>query len=159
MASKPRAPVSPATVPYALPKKLAPNLARVLAYWEGLRRGENNMPFWDDVNLLSLPELSPRMLLIDAFEKPERFRFNYVGAQIGKLYGGALAGAFADEIEQKRPLEYFSSQASATVERASPTCYVHASGEPRTAAPYSRLLLPMWGDGHASMLLGVVDWD
>jgi hypothetical protein len=161
MASKPRTPTTRANFPYAQPKKLAASLARVRAYWEGLRRGENNMPFWDDVNLSALPDLSPRLLLVDVFTKPQRFRFNFVGAGVGKLYGETIVGTFADEMESKRPFEYFSSQASATVERGTPSYYTHNSGtggKSRKAAPYARLLLPMWGDGHVSMLLGAFDW-
>jgi hypothetical protein len=161
MASKPRATTIHEKAPYAPPKKLAPSLARVQSYWEGLRRGENNMPFWDDVNLSALPDLSPRLLLVDVFAKPQRFRFNFVGAGVGKLYGETIAGTFADEMEPKRPFEYFASQASATVERGAPSYYArNAGGTARSgkAAPYARLLLPMWGDGHISMLLGAFDF-
>ena len=37
--------------------------------------------------------------------------------------------------------------------RAGPTCF-RFDGDDR---PYSRLLLPMWGDGRASMILGAVE--
>lgn len=161
MANKPRAAVTRPLVPYPMPKKLAPNLARVRAYWESLRRGEANMPFWDDVNLSSLPKLSARLLLVDVFAKPQRFRFNFVGQQLVKRYGETIVGTFADEMEPKSPFDYFLSQASATVERGAPSCYTHAAragAKSRKSAPYTRLLLPMWGDGHVGMLLGVVDW-
>jgi len=161
MASKPRATTTRSNVPFSPPKRLPPTLAHVQAYWDRLRRGENNMPFWDDVNLSSLPELSGNLILVDVFAKPQRFRFNSIGEQVGKQYGDALADKFADEMEIKRPFEYFASQASATVERGAPSCYLHAAGpagKSRKSAPYSRLLLPMWGDGHISMLLGAFDW-
>ena len=160
MASKPRTATPRPIVPYPLPKKLAPNLARVRAYWEKLRRGENSMPFWDDVNLSSLPELSPRLILVDAFDLPQRFRINFIGPQLVKQYGGPLAGKFADEMEVKSPFEYFLSQCSATVERGAPSYYVHgasAAGKPRKPKPYARILLPMWGNGRVSMLLGAID--
>src|SRR5450631_2832921 len=67
---------------FALPAKLPPGLGRVRDYWESLKRGEASMPFWDDVKLSSLPDLSDRLLLVDAFENPPRFRLNSVGAQI-----------------------------------------------------------------------------
>jgi hypothetical protein len=35
------------TIPYELPEKLQPNLRQVFFYWESLKRGENEMPFWD----------------------------------------------------------------------------------------------------------------
>ena len=33
------------TALFALPRELEPDLVR-LAYWEGLKRGEADMPFW-----------------------------------------------------------------------------------------------------------------
>jgi hypothetical protein len=161
MAKKPRAAATRLLVPYPMPKKLAPNLARVRAYWEGLRRGEAKMPFWDDVNLASLPDLSGRLLLVDVFAKPQRFRFNFVGQQLAQRYGETIVGKFADEMESKNPFDYFLSQANATVERGAPSCYTHAAAtaaKSRKSAPYARLLMPMWGDGRVGMLLGVVDW-
>src|SRR6516165_7138865 len=46
------------TVPYSVPSKLEAELAHVRAYWEGLKRGEARMPFWDDLSLAALPDLS-----------------------------------------------------------------------------------------------------
>ena len=40
--------------PFSLPAKLSPDLARVRDYWDGLKRGENKIPFADDVNLSGL---------------------------------------------------------------------------------------------------------
>jgi hypothetical protein len=149
--------VSRVVVPFPLPLKLSPNLARVRAYWEGLRRGENSMPFWDDVNLSSLPELSAKMMLVDVFAKPQRFRFSFIGPQLLKRYGDTIVGRFADEMEVKYPFDYFLSQASATVERGAPSHYAHgAGGKSRGSTSYTRLLLPMWGDGRIGMLLGAI---
>ena len=35
---------------FLLPERLEPDLERVHAYWNGLRRGANDIPFWDDVS-------------------------------------------------------------------------------------------------------------
>jgi hypothetical protein len=160
MAKKLRPAAARPTVPYALPAKLAPKLARVLAYWQSLRRGENTIPFWDDVNLSALPDLSGRLLLVDVFAKPERFRFNHVGQQLGERYGAAIGGKFVDEIEPKNPFEYFASQCSAAIERGAPSYYSHMARAQKPPSPgsYTRLILPMWGDGRTSMLLGAIDW-
>jgi hypothetical protein len=48
-----------------------------------------------------------------------------------------------------------------SVETRAPTYYRHVLGDdgaPRQAEEYSRLMLPMWGEGHVGMLLGVVGW-
>ena len=130
-------------------------MRRVHAYWEGLKRAENNMPFWDDLNLSVLPDLSDRLLLIDVFEKPERFRFTTVGQQYLDPAGTSVIHQFADEVLLPDRLKYLRSQASATVESYEPTFYQHAVAHSRDA--FSRLLMPMWGDGHVGKLLGVLD--
>lgn len=136
---------------YVLPPHLEDELAKVHAYWKGLIRGQaSDMPYWDDVKLTALPGLEGRLMLVTAFTRPERFRFDIVGRDVSARYGKALAGSFADEIDTHDPLNFFQSQASATVEGHAPTYY-------RTS-DYSRLLLPLWGDGHISMLLGAVAW-
>ena len=133
--------------PFALPTRLSPDLGRVRDYWNGLKRGENQVPFWDDVKPSALPGFEGRLMLVDVFERPQRFRLNSVGNEIRDYYGADIVGKFVDEIEAKGPLEYFVAQASATAEAAEPT-YYHDG--------FARLLLPMWGGGHVAMLLGTV---
>lgn len=128
--------------PFAVPRKLAPDLARVLAYWDGLKRGQADMPFWDDVKLTDLPDLKDRIVLIDVFEAPQRFRFGLVGDQVA----GGVAGKFLDEVALKAPLDYLQAQCSATVEAARPTCFSAGDGT-------DRLVLPLWGEGQIRMLL------
>ena len=141
--------------PYPLPEKISPTLLRVISYWESLKRGDNNMPFWDDVNLSVLPDLTDRLLLIDVFANPERFRFNFVGKDFMEHNGESLGSKFSDEIELRGFLKYLRSQCSATVEAREPTFYRH-DGSPNGTA-YSRILMPMWGDGRIGMLLGSFD--
>jgi hypothetical protein len=140
--------------PYALPAHLSPDLARVRDYWKGLLRGGAHMPFWDDAKLSDLPELSDRLFLVDVFEQPERFRFNTIG---GALKGEVLAGAFIDHADLDWPFDYLSSQASATIECAGATCYRQEAAE--GARGYTRLLMPMWGEGRIGMLLAAVAFD
>jgi hypothetical protein len=134
--------------PFPLPDKLSPRLERVFSYWEGLERGEADMPFWDDVKLSALPDLKDRLLLIDAFADPERFRINTLGKATSAQVE-ALRGKFIDNVALSDGLRFLRAQASATVEARAPTFY--------NSAGFSRLLLPMWGDGHISMLLGALD--
>jgi hypothetical protein len=136
--------------PFALPRALSPTLARVRAYWENLKRADNNMPFWDDIKLSALSELAEDFFLIDAFVLPERFRFNAVGKGLAQRYGQAINSKFLDELDLRAPFAYLRAQCSATVESRAPTCYSDSG--------YSRILLPMWGDGRIGMLLGAVEW-
>ena len=122
-------------------------LSALHRYWHGLKRGQAEIPFADDVKLMPLENPGAAML-IDVIEKPVRFRFAIVGEEIRKLYGEDLAGLLADDLTVRTPLEFFLSQCSATLEGRAPTLF---RGE-----DYSRLLLPLWGDGHINMLLGGV---
>jgi hypothetical protein len=139
----------PAALPFPLPSKLSPALARVHAYWQSLKRADNDMPFWDDVKLSALPDLADWTLLIDVFALPERFRFNTIGVALALRYGEAVKGKFLDELNLRAPFGYLRAQCSAAVEARMPTYF---------ADGYSRILLPMWGDGRIGMLLGAVDW-
>jgi hypothetical protein len=136
--------------PFAVPARLSPDLTRVEAYWKGLLRGSAKMPFWDDAKLTDLPDLADRLFLLDVFDHPERFRFDMVGRG---LADDGLAGLFIDEADLAHPFEFLRAQATATVECAAPTYVRHEGGR----RAYGRLLLPMWGDGRISMLLGAVD--
>jgi hypothetical protein len=116
------------------------------------------MPFWDDVNVTTIPEVSARLMLIDVFDRPARFRLGMMGEELQDQHGRDVVGKFLDEIEPFSPLQYLSSQSSAAVESCAPTYYRHIS-DSRPIGPYSRLLLPMWGDGRIGMLLGAVAWE
>ena len=133
--------------PFALPARLSSDLGRVRDYWSSLKRGENAVPFSDDVKLSELPGFEGRLLLADVFEKPQRFRLNIIGDNIRDWVGADMAGKFTDEFEAKGPLMFFAAQASVTVEAAAPT-YYHDD--------FARLLLPLWGGGYVSMLLGAI---
>ena len=108
------------------------------------------MPFWDDVKPTDFPDIVGHAFLIDVLGPPERYRFDQVGEA---LASEGLAGKFLDETPSHRPFEFLRSQCAATVECATPT-YFRDDG---AALPYGRLLLPLWGEGRISMLLGAVD--
>lgn len=137
--------------PFAAPTRLAPELARVEAYWRERLRGSAEIPFWDDIRLEDLPDLKPHLMLIETFSRPERFRFAIVGSGLGET---PLDGCFLDETELGSPFEFLRSQCSATIEAAAATFYL--APEQPGSAHYSRLLLPLWGDGRISMILGAV---
>lgn len=144
------------THPFTVPAELPPRLARVHGYWTRLLRGAAEMPFWDDAKLTDLPDLANRMMLIDVFERPQRFRFSEVGEAVTDE---PLEGLFLDEIELQPPFEFLLAQASATIESAAPSFFrlERQAGQPDARA-YGRLLLPMWGEGRIGMLLGAFDF-
>lgn len=134
----------------SLPDNLEPDLSKALAYWKNLLRGENPMPFSDDVDLSQLPELSSNLMLLTAFDNPDRFRFETAGERIVQDYGAPLAGEFSDDLARNAPLEDFTEQCLMTVSQRAPTYYRSSSNS------YARLVLPTWGEGHVTLLLGAV---
>jgi hypothetical protein len=143
------------TSPYAVPAILGPALSRVLAYWRGLKRGGNDIPFWDDVRIADLTELADRVALIEVFELPERFRFELVGRQLEQSQPAPITGKFLDEIELGQPLELLRAQCAATVEQRGPT-YVDVAPIAAGASERARLVMPLWGEGQIRMLLVAV---
>lgn len=137
--------------PFAVPRQLAPELGRALAYWQGLLRGSAEIPFADDVRPNDLGDLQDRVLLIDVFDRPERFRF----AIVGKALPSGLGGEFLDETTLAAPLDFLRSQAAATTEAAAPTFFRREAED----GGYARLLLPLWGEGRIGGLLGVIAFD
>jgi hypothetical protein len=135
--------------PFAPPPRLPPRLARVLAYWEGLLRGSAEVPFADDFRPIDLPDLADRLVLIDVFAQPTRFRLQNVGKATNPA---GLDGRFLDEVRPDAPLDFLASQCEATVEAAAPTFF---RGD--ASRPHARLLLPLWGDGRISLLLGAIE--
>ena len=130
------------------PKAIKPELRRALDDWRALNRGENDMPFADDVSLANLR--NSQAFLIKAFASPLRFRFE----SADEALHNAPLGRFIDEIPATGVLRYLLTQCCATVEAGEPTfCHFAASA---SAPEFSRLVLPAWGDGHIDLLLGVM---
>ena len=147
-----------AVSPFSVTIKPAEDLNLVRKHRKSLRRAGNEMPFWDDLKLAALPELAGRLVLFDAFERPERFRFSMVGCELTQRYGEGSHRSIHERIEPRIPFNYVTSQYSVAVEGRAPTYYEHI--EPRehqsVGPSYARILLPLWGEGSVRMLLGAV---
>jgi hypothetical protein len=137
--------------PFALPAFLDAQFAALRGYWNSLKRGNASNPFADDLSLAALGKLADSIVLIQVFEKPQRFRFEMAAANVARLYRGELEGRFADELDIRAPLQYFAAQCSATAESGAPTFY--RCEQRADSAEYKRLMLPFWGDGHVSTIL------
>jgi hypothetical protein len=141
----------PCRNPFTLPERLDPKLQAVVALWERLKRAENGMPFTDDLGVPALSNLSGKPFLLSVIDSPERFRFEFLNEG---LQGAAATGKFVDETSPDTYFSYLRAQSIATVEAAEPTYLrlTEASGH-----KFSRVLLPMWGNGQVNMLLGAFD--
>jgi len=132
---------------FAVPTTIEPGLDRVLHYWNHLKRGENNVPFADDVNLPDLQELAKDAFLLESFEKPLRFRLDIIGDNIAARYGHAVTGKFIDEVEMHAPFDSLAEQCTRAVRKRTPTYYRNE------AARYARLALPLWENGRVELVL------
>jgi hypothetical protein len=142
--------------PFSIDQPLSPSLDRVLEYWRGLLRGEATIPFSDDVNMAKVEALTDEAFVLGVFEKPQRFRLELAHTRQALQIETTLMGRFIDEVDLPNPMEFLKAQASATVENMAPSFYEH---RPRHAdRAYGRLLLPAWGEGHVSLLLGAVEF-
>jgi hypothetical protein len=137
--------------PFPLPDRLDSKLQPVVSLWESLKRGENEIPFGDDLGASALTDLPGSPFLLSTFASPERCRFEFLSEG---LRGEAMLGSFIDEMTSGISFSYLRAQSSATVEAAEPTLLrlTAYSGE-----RFSRVLLPLWGDGRINMLLGAFD--
>ena len=143
-------------VPFEADAPLSPRLDAVLEFWRGLRRGQAELPFADDLDLAKSGELCPDLILLGVFEKPERFRLDLALTPHAPQVEADLQGKFLDELTLPPPLDYLRAQADAAVESAAPTCYRHSpAGAERR---YARLVLPMWGEGQIKLLLVAIEW-
>lgn len=141
--------------PFSIDLPLSPSLDRLLGYWRGLLRGEATVPFADDVNMAKVEALTDEAFVLGVFEKPQRFRLDLAHSRQARIEE-TLTGRFIDEVELPCPMEFLKAQASATVESMAPSFYEH---RPKHAERgYGRLLLPAWGEGHVSLLLGAVEF-
>ena len=105
------------------PEKLDASLAHIRTYWAGLKRGENEIPFWDDLNLIELSELSKNAMLIEVIENPLRFRFDIVGRTVANRYGTEIDGRFLDEMDEREPIDQLNSQCRVTVDSRASTYF------------------------------------
>jgi hypothetical protein len=137
--------------PFPLPNRLDAKLRPVVSLWDSLRRGEAGMPFADDLGVPALSQLQGSPFLLSVFAEPERFRLEYL---TDNFRGAPSVGSFIDEIKPNAGFGYLRAQCSATVEAAAPTWLrlTESNGH-----HFSRVLLPLWGNGQVNMLVGALD--
>jgi hypothetical protein len=140
---------------YRLPEKLEPDLERVFGYWNGLKRAGNGIPLWDDVKISMKTRLGRDVFLMEALENPPRYRFDLVGDDLTQRYGTPVNSKFAHEIELRPPIDELTTQCWHTIQRREPTYFRH-DASPGARTGYSRLVLPLWGNGRIEMLLGAI---
>ena len=144
------------STPFAIAAPLSSRLGAVFDAWTGLLRGEATIPFADDLDVVGLEGLCPNLFLLGVFEKPRRFRLDLARTPDAPQIEGAFRGRFIDEVDMPTPMEFLRAQAEAAVESAAATVYDHVPAGAGRA--YGRLVLPTWGEGQVSLLVGAVEF-
>ncbi len=137
--------------PFPLPDRLDEKLQPVVSLWESLRRGENGMPFSDDLGVPALSNLPGNPFLLRVLASPERYRFEFLSEGLERE---AALERFVDEMAPSVSFSYLRAQSSATTEAAEPTLF-HLTDS--SGYRFSRVLLPLWGNGQVNILLGAFD--
>ena len=137
--------------PFPLSDRLDARLRPAVSLWESLRRGENGMPFSDDLGVPALSSLLGSSFLLGVGASPERYRFEFLSES---LHREAVLERFLDEISPNVNFSYLRAQCSATIEAAEPTLF-HLTD--LSGYRFSRALLPLWGNGQINLLLGAFD--
>jgi len=75
--------------PFPLPDRLDAKLQPAGSLWENLKRGENGMPFGDDLGVPALSKLPENPFLLRVFPSSERYRFEFI---CDSLRGGVTTG-------------------------------------------------------------------
>ncbi|MBU6461372.1 MAG: hypothetical protein KGL35_29850 [Bradyrhizobium sp.] len=137
--------------PFPLPDRLDAKLQPVVSLWGNLRRGENGMPFSDDLGVPVLSNLPGNPFLLSVFASPERYRFEFLSENLRQE---AVLECFLDETPPNINFSYLRAQSSATVEAAESTLF-HLTNS--SGYHFSRVLLPLWGNGQINLLMGAFD--
>ena len=108
---------------YSIPACFEAELVSIYECWRARTRGDNDVPFSDDVNLPSPGSGADDAVLIDVFENPLRFRLALAGRSIAAQLGPERGGKFLDELEPEGLLDHLEAQCAATVRSRAPTYF------------------------------------
>jgi hypothetical protein len=123
-----------------------PTLQRLLGLWSARRR-DGLLPRLSDLPELRSPLFAPHVAVIEVTERPLRFRYRIVGAELKRLSGMPLEGRFVDEVRNPifRQLALAAYRKVVTGKR--PTCTRFRFGFNLLRGRYERLMLPFGTDG------------
>jgi hypothetical protein len=127
-------------------------------YWNGARAGRQ-MPLRSEIDLLRLPGLLPKLMLIEASETAEgpRFRYAMLGSELVQRFGRDVTGRWVHEALEGEHREFMLGLYGESWRTRQPAMaaseYISAN---EVAFMCQRLVLPLSEDGIAvSQLLGI----
>ncbi|HEX7967848.1 MAG TPA: PAS domain-containing protein [Stellaceae bacterium] len=131
-----------------------PNLRRLYAYWDGLRRGRE-FPARRDVDPLDFPYALGHIALLDVLYGPLRFRFRLHGTALVLRAGYDMTGKMADELPNLANRTKLLERCRRVIETRRPVATIGERAVGRHTCGFEVLWLPLSDDGNSiSMLLG-----
>lgn len=138
-----------------------PDLAAVLAYWNG-KRGDRIAPPRNAVEPGDLVRYLPRIKLVDVLRGPDGtldFKFRLAGTAIGTILGTELTRSRPRDLQPPQFGALIHDHYTQCVLQARPFLHRVEVNSLRRFHSYARLLLPLSGDGTTIDMLMTVDSD
>lgn len=130
-----------------------PRLARLYAYWLGLK-GDRRFPARRDLDPVDLRYVLGHLLLLDVLRHPLRFRYRLHGAEITSRVGYDLTGKLLDEMPDPEYRDYAIRRCQELVETGEPLVIRRDRTLYGKPGSYEALWLPFSEDGvNVTMLL------
>lgn len=130
-----------------------PRLARLYAYWLGLK-GDRRFPARRDLDPVDLRYVLGHLLLLDVLRDPLRFRYRLHGAEITSRVGYDLTGKLLDEMPDLEYRDYAIRRCQELAENGEPLVIRRDRTLYGKPGSYEALWLPFSEDGvNVTMLL------
>lgn len=141
-----------------LPDDLPDDLRGFTDYWLSISPGDGLLPSRADFDLLALPAMVSRTMIIETVQTENRLRdqYRFVGTKHRDVSGGELTGKFLDEVWDERSCEDARTLFTHVTETRQPH-YWERSVDTGSGFPinYRRVLCPLADDGrHVNMFIG-----
>jgi len=133
-----------------------PDLQRLYAYWEGLRRGRE-FPARRDIDPLDFRYALGHVMLLDVLHQPLRFRFRLHGTALTLRAGYDMTGKLAEELPNAKNRAMLIERCRTVVEQRRPLAMTDNRLLGRSTLWFEVLWLPLAEDGSTiSMLMGAL---
>jgi hypothetical protein len=140
-------------------KSCTPEIRSIYDYWDR-KRQSRNMASRDDIDPIEIPELLPRIQLIDVEGAPVRFRYRLVGTELVTRRGFDPTGMEVDAAfygaDAQRVLSNYAYVTENKTHQYSRTVFEERRG---WNVWLERIYLPLSQDGESvNMILVLVNW-
>jgi len=145
-----------------LPKNLTPVLQELLNYWTGACERLGQLPSLDDLNLIDIYKIAPRLFVGDRCQDEAgrvRYLWRFWGTSLCTFVGGDLTGKFLDQTHDQDATTAATKYYEWALENHNPHhCRqaISVVGSERTYWDYERLIVPVADrSGHPGHVIGV----